>query len=141
MDFNSADSRSPSSHTGFGRPLKMDRQIVVAVVAALEEWLSLDHQARFAKYQKQVQALSSQLSHLKGLKLEPKCFTMDERFVEEPINCLLITFTPSSPKSRSNPHFPPPPPEELGALGAELGAGPSAHEPLAPPPPESPPLN
>src|SRR5437764_9237739 len=77
-------------HLKFGRPLKMDRQIVVAVVAALEEWLSLDHQARFAKYQKQVQPLSSQLPHLRGLKLEPKCFTMDERFVEEPINCLLI---------------------------------------------------
>ena len=75
-----------------GRPLKMDRQMVIAVLIALEEWLATDHAARFATYARQVGMLQSQLASRKGLRLEPKCFTMDERFVAEPVNCLLITF-------------------------------------------------
>jgi seryl-tRNA(Sec) selenium transferase len=67
-----------------GRPLKMDRQTVIAVLVALEEWLSLDHAQRFAQYERQVGLLKGKLSGLKGLKLEPKCFTMDERFIDEP---------------------------------------------------------
>lgn len=75
-----------------GRPLKMDRQTVIAVLVALEEWLAMDHAARFAQYERQVGMLKERLSGLKGLKLEPKCFTMDERFIDEPVNCLLVTF-------------------------------------------------
>lgn len=75
-----------------GRPLKMDRQTVIAVLAALEEWLAMDHAARFAQYERQVGMLKERLSGLKGLKLEPKCFTMDERFIDAPVNCLLVTF-------------------------------------------------
>jgi len=75
-----------------GRPLKMDRQMVIAVLVALEEWLATDHDARLAAYKRQVQMLQSRLAGLKNLKLEPKCFTMDERFIDEPVNCLLISF-------------------------------------------------
>lgn len=75
-----------------GRPLKMDRQTIIAVLVALEEWLTMDHEARFAAYRRQVEMLERRLKGLKGMKLEPKCFTMDERFVDEPVNCLLITF-------------------------------------------------
>ncbi|MGE3875445.1 MAG: aminotransferase class V-fold PLP-dependent enzyme [Parvibaculaceae bacterium] len=76
-----------------GRPLKMDRQTIIAVLVALEEWLTMDHAARFAAYRRQVAMLEQRLAGLKGLKAEPKCFTMDERFVDEPVNCLLVTFT------------------------------------------------
>ena len=75
-----------------GRPLKMDRQTIIAVLVALEEWLAMDHEARFAAYRQQVAMLQKRIAKLKGLKAEPKCFTMDERFVDEPVNCLLITF-------------------------------------------------
>jgi L-seryl-tRNA(Ser) seleniumtransferase len=74
----------------FGRPLKMDRQTVVAVTVALEEWLSMDHDARLAGYRRLVGRLQSMLSGIPGLKLEPRCFTMDERFVDEPVNSLLV---------------------------------------------------
>jgi D-glucosaminate-6-phosphate ammonia-lyase len=84
-----------------GRPLKMDRQTVIAVLVALEEWLSLDHAQRFAQYERQVELLKEKLSGLKGLKLEPKCFTMDERFIDEPVNCLLVTFDKGAAKSAS----------------------------------------
>jgi len=84
-----------------GRPLKMDRQTVIAVLLALEEWLSLDHTQRFAQYERQVGLLREKLSGLKGLKLEPKCFTMDERFIDDPVNCLLVTFDKGAAKSAS----------------------------------------
>ena len=75
----------------YGRPLKMDRQTIVAVVTALDEWLAMDHGARHAKYCEQVAALERDLAGLPHLTLAPKCFTMDERFVDEPVNALLIT--------------------------------------------------
>jgi L-seryl-tRNA(Ser) seleniumtransferase len=31
----------------FGRPMKLDRQEIIAVVVALREWMTMDHQARF----------------------------------------------------------------------------------------------
>lgn len=76
----------------YGRPLKMDRQTVVAVVVALEEWLAMDHDARFAGYRRQAELLRGMLAGRAGLRLEPRCFTMDERFIAEPVNCLLVTF-------------------------------------------------
>lgn len=79
----------------YGRPLKMDRQTIIAVLVALEEWLALDHDARFATYREQVAALMAALDDIDGLTLQAQCFTMDERFVADPINCLAIDFDPS----------------------------------------------
>jgi len=76
----------------YGRPLKMDRQTIVAVVVALEEWLNTDHKARFANYVRQVDMLKARLVGLPGLDLAPMCFTMDERLVPDPVNCLVIKF-------------------------------------------------
>jgi L-seryl-tRNA(Ser) seleniumtransferase len=76
----------------FGRPLKMDRQMVAAVVLALEEWLARDHAARLQGEQRRVEMLAAQLHGSSGLKIEPKWFTMDERFIDgPPVNCLLVT--------------------------------------------------
>lgn len=76
----------------YGRPLKMDRQTIVAVVLALEEWLNTDHKARFANYVRQVDMLKARLAGLPGLDLAPMCFTMDERLVPDPVNGLVIKF-------------------------------------------------
>ncbi len=76
----------------YGRPLKMDRQTIVAVVVALEEWLKTDHNARFANYVRQADLLKGKLQDLPGLALAPMCFTMDERLVPDPVNALVITF-------------------------------------------------
>ena len=83
-------------HLKFGRPLKMDRQTIVAVVAALEEWLITDHNARFANYVRQADLLRAKLKDIPGLDLAPMCFTMDERLVPSPINCLAIGFDRAS---------------------------------------------
>jgi len=76
----------------YGRPLKMDRQTIIAVVVALEEWLKTDHKARFATYVRQADLLKRKLQGLPGLDLAPMCFTMDERLVPDPVNSLVITF-------------------------------------------------
>lgn len=75
----------------YGRPLKMDRQTIIATVVALDEWLKMDHAERYAGYARQVERMRGQLSGLPGLTLEPKCFTMEEEFADEPVNALLIT--------------------------------------------------
>jgi L-seryl-tRNA(Ser) seleniumtransferase len=79
----------------YGRPLKMDRQTVVAVVVALEEWLAMDHARRFAAYARQAEWLKSALAGLRGIALRPMCFTMDERLLPEPVNSLVIRIDPA----------------------------------------------
>ena len=51
----------------FGRPLKLDRQTIVAVVAALEEWLETDHEARLAGYQRRLERMASALEGAPGV--------------------------------------------------------------------------
>jgi L-seryl-tRNA(Ser) seleniumtransferase len=53
----------------WGRPLKVDRQTIVAVVAALREWLDTDHEARLAGYERRLQAMASELEGAPGVKL------------------------------------------------------------------------
>jgi D-glucosaminate-6-phosphate ammonia-lyase len=80
----------------FGRPFKLDRQLVVGVVLALEEWLAMDHAARFADYVRKVDRLAAGLAGVTGIAIEPACFTMEETFQAEPVNCLLVRFLPES---------------------------------------------
>jgi L-seryl-tRNA(Ser) seleniumtransferase len=54
----------------WGRPLKVDRQTIVAVVAALREWLDTDHEARLAGYERRLQAIASELQGAPGVKLQ-----------------------------------------------------------------------
>jgi D-glucosaminate-6-phosphate ammonia-lyase len=53
----------------WGRPLKVDRQTIVAVVAALREWLEMDHPARLARYERRLQAIASELRGAPGVSL------------------------------------------------------------------------
>jgi L-seryl-tRNA(Ser) seleniumtransferase len=59
----------------WGRPLKLDRQTIVAVVAALREWLDTDHDARLAAYERRLQAIASELEGAPGVTLR---ITQDE---------------------------------------------------------------
>lgn len=60
-----------SGYRTFGRPLKVDRQEVVAVVVALEEWLTMDHAARLAAADRKVRAIAERLADLPGVVLQP----------------------------------------------------------------------
>jgi hypothetical protein len=74
----------------------MDRQTVVATVLALEEWLTMDHEARWQGYRRQVENLRAHLTGLPNVTLTPMSFTMDERLILEPVNCLVVDFAPDS---------------------------------------------
>jgi len=53
-----------------GRPLKLDRQEVVAVVVALQEWLEMDHEARIADHWRKADHITSSLETVPHLSIE-----------------------------------------------------------------------
>ncbi|MBD06864.1 MAG: hypothetical protein CME24_21260 [Gemmatimonadetes bacterium] len=56
---------------GIGRPLKIDRQEVIAVVMALREWLGMDRSQRDAELSFQGRALRDAVEGLAGVTCEP----------------------------------------------------------------------
>ncbi len=53
-----------------GRPLKLDRQEVVAVVVALQEWLAMDHEARIADHWRKADHIMTRLDGITHLTAE-----------------------------------------------------------------------
>ena len=51
----------------FGRPLKLDRQTIVGVVVALQEWLSMDHDQRLRSFEQRLAAIAAELDGLPGV--------------------------------------------------------------------------
>lgn len=51
-----------------GRALKVDRQEVMATVVALEEWFSMDHQARVRDYEKRARAIAEGLQGIPNVE-------------------------------------------------------------------------
>jgi D-glucosaminate-6-phosphate ammonia-lyase len=93
----------------YGRPLKMDRFNVVATVLALQEWLALDHDERWANYNRMVDTMYDKLNNVTGIRLEKSYFTMEETLEPEPVNSLVVYFE----NSKTNA-------EEVGAKLAAL---------------------
>ena len=89
IDFTGYES---GKYLSFGRPFKMDRHTIVGTVAALQEWLEMDHEARWACYRDRVATMRDLLSTIPGIHTEAKYFTMDERLLDQPVNCLTIEF-------------------------------------------------
>jgi len=54
----------------FGRPLKLDRQEIVGVVTAVQEWFSMDHDKRIADLERRIAAWQSRLQSAPGLSFE-----------------------------------------------------------------------
>ena len=53
-----------------GRPLKVDRQEVIAVTAALKEWFEMDHEARFADHRRKAVQLFRSLNGVPNIQVE-----------------------------------------------------------------------
>jgi L-seryl-tRNA(Ser) seleniumtransferase len=54
----------------FGRPMKLDRQEIVAVVVALQEWMAMDHDRRVAGLEQRIARIESQLRSAPGIHFE-----------------------------------------------------------------------
>jgi L-seryl-tRNA(Ser) seleniumtransferase len=65
-----------SAQRSLGRPLKVDRQEMVAVVVALREWVSMDHSARLAEHQRRAQIVRQALEGAPHVQIE---WDADER--------------------------------------------------------------
>jgi L-seryl-tRNA(Ser) seleniumtransferase len=96
LDFTRHES---GPYRRFGRAFKLDRQLVVATLLALEEWLTMDHAERWQGYRRQVDFLCAGLDGLPSVTLTPMCFTMDERLVPEPVNSLVVEVDPAAERS------------------------------------------
>jgi len=59
-------------HRTFGRPMKLDRQEIIAVVVALREWMTMDHQARFESYERRVRSLQRELEGIPNIEVTPQ---------------------------------------------------------------------
>jgi D-glucosaminate-6-phosphate ammonia-lyase len=81
-------------HHRYGRPFKLDRQILIATYVALREWLEGDHDERRRAYERRVESLRDRLVGIPGLELAPMCFTMEETLVEAPVNSLVVRGRP-----------------------------------------------
>jgi len=57
-----------SEYETLGRPLKLDRQEIVAVVVGLKEWLALDHDARIEEHWIKADKIAHALSDIPHLK-------------------------------------------------------------------------
>lgn len=55
----------------FGRPLKLDRQEVIAVVVALREWLEMDHDARLRGQERKARVIAQALQGIDGVSTAP----------------------------------------------------------------------
>jgi D-glucosaminate-6-phosphate ammonia-lyase len=51
----------------WGRPHKVDRQEMVGVVAAVREWLTTDHEERFAEYDRRIAKMQNSLESTAGV--------------------------------------------------------------------------
>lgn len=61
-----------SPYRSFGRPLKLDRQEIIGVVIALQEWMAMDHEARFATYDKRVKNLQKAFEGVDNVEAIPQ---------------------------------------------------------------------
>ncbi|HEY7270546.1 MAG TPA: aminotransferase class V-fold PLP-dependent enzyme [Dehalococcoidia bacterium] len=52
-----------------GRPMKVDRQEIIALVVALQEWFAMNHEERYLKYGERADAIMSELKAVPGIKL------------------------------------------------------------------------
>lgn len=98
LDFTRFES---GPHKTFGRTFKMNRFDVAATALALRSWLTLDHAGRLAAYSRQVTRLAAMLRDVPGIKTRPAYFTLDEKLVPSPVNCLVVEFGPDAARSVS----------------------------------------
>ena len=56
-----------SGKHGVGRPMKMDRNQIIGLVAALDEWFTMNHEDRFQKYEHSLLHIQGKLLGLPGV--------------------------------------------------------------------------
>tara|TARA_B100001765_G_scaffold100057_1_gene61558 strand:+ start:318 stop:1496 length:1179 start_codon:yes stop_codon:yes gene_type:complete len=55
---------------GIGRPMKVDRQEIIGVTVAVNEWVTMNHEERLAEAEQQSNVMLAPLQNIKGVKAE-----------------------------------------------------------------------
>ena len=74
----------------FGRPFKLDLHTAVGTTLAVEQWMDLDHEARWRSYAELIDELAGAVEGIAGVRSERRFFTMVETLEPEPVNCLVL---------------------------------------------------
>lgn len=97
LDFTRFES---GKYRSFGRAFKMSRYDIATTALALRDWVTLDHEQRWAGYAAKVAVLMQALSGVPGVRAEPLLFTMSEELVRtDKVNCVLLSFAPGAGRS------------------------------------------
>lgn len=99
LDFTCFES---GPHQIFGRAFKMDRSAIVATVLALREWLAMDHDSRWAGYQRRAIRLADSLADGLPVSVDVGFLTLDERLVSDPVNSVFVRPSPGSGHSATS---------------------------------------
>jgi L-seryl-tRNA(Ser) seleniumtransferase len=75
-----------SAYRSLGRPLKLDRQEVIATVVALREWLAMDHEERIAELEHKGQLIRQAVAGAAHVATD---WLMDERAISSSV-CLTL---------------------------------------------------
>lgn len=59
-----------SNRKGFGRPMKLDRQEIIATTVVLKEWFAMDHDRRLADLERRHEVVARRLAGLPGVSTE-----------------------------------------------------------------------
>jgi L-seryl-tRNA(Ser) seleniumtransferase len=59
-----------TNRRGFGRPMKLDRQEIVGVVVALQEWMAMDHDRRIARLEQRLGPIERAIKGRPGVTAE-----------------------------------------------------------------------
>ena len=70
----------------FGRPMKLDREEVVGAVAALDRWFSMNHEDRFAEYERKASAIQAVLAGVSNATTE---VVEHDRFFRQTLHVIL----------------------------------------------------
>jgi len=76
--------------TSFGRPMKIDRQEAVGVVAALDRWFSMNHEDRFLEQDRRTTIIQDGLKGVPNVRAE---VVRHQRFYGSTLNVVLDTET------------------------------------------------
>ena len=77
-----------TGRTSFGRPMKMDRQEVVGVVAAVDRWFSMNHEDRFMEQDRRTSMIQDGLKGISNARTE---VVRHKRFYGSTLNLVLDT--------------------------------------------------
>jgi L-seryl-tRNA(Ser) seleniumtransferase len=89
LDFTRFES---GKYRTFGRPFKMGRYEIAATTLALQAWFQADHEVRLQGYHERAATLQRLLGSVPGVATALRCFTLDERLANGPVNALVLSF-------------------------------------------------